>query len=427
MSSLAKYTVSQGYKIGGSDTSNNGLIADLKRAGAKIYMKHDANNVKGYDTVVYSSAIGENNSELIFARKNNLKIYDRVEYLNYVISKFENIIAISGSHGKTTVAAILSNIFKTANKDFCSFIGGTDKNLSNFYRQGNEENCIVEACEYKQNFLKLSYDQGVILNVDTDHPDCYKDYKEVLSAFQTFADNAYDVVFVDFGLKNKIKSKKVVTFGYTECADYYAADIKQEFGKIYFSVYKNKKKILDTYVYGFQRHCVKNALAAIVVALYNKITVTNIADGVQGFIGTERRNEFLGKYNGCDFYADYCHHPAQIVDTIESFKNLTTNSLRIIFQPHTYSRTKALFEDFVDAFSFVDNLVIYKTYPARETYNSDGDAKKLSKRLQKSVYMDNEKALKEYITTNCKNNDICLVLGAGSIYDISKKILGSLV
>lgn len=427
MSALAKYTLLKGFRCGGSDKSYGEVPNGLKRLGAEIFTGHNAKNVYGYDTVVYSSAIDENNPELKYAKERKLKIYDRAEYLNYIISKHKKVIAVSGSHGKTTATAILSNIYKTANKNFCSFIGGEDKNLTNFFKQGKTEYCITEACEYRKNFLKISFDQGVILNVDTDHPDCYKDYDDVLSAFRTFAKNAYEVVFAEYALKDKFACKKIITFGFDKRADYYASDIDSDFDKIYFSVYKGEKRILDTCVFGFQKNCVLNALASIVVALYNGVSAEDIDKGVKSFAGIKRRNEFLCNYNGCDFYADYCHHPTQIEDTINSFKNITAGRLIVIFQPHTYSRTKALFGEFERVLSLSDRLAVYKTYGARETFDKAGDGKTLSKKIEKSIYIGNEKTLKRFITENCKKNDVCLVLGAGSIYEISKKTLGSLI
>ena len=419
MSALALYLHDNGYKVGGSDLSNNEYVKTLKKAGITVNNNHYKNNIDGYNTIVYTSAIKENCPELIEANKRKLPTFKRSQLLSFIIANFDKSIAVSGTHGKTTTTALLTEIF-SLKFGTTAFIGGESKNFSNIYSSGNDV-CITEACEYEKNFLDLFTTDKIILNVDRDHVDSYSDIDEQINTFNQFANGSYSIVNGD-----NINCKKITascTFGLNNTNNIYAKNIKDKKNGLSFNVYTKHTKILKAKVKLHGVENVYNCLSVIAVCLKYKIDVKTIKKGLKNFNGVTRRNEYLGQFSRIRYYADYAHHPTEIDCYLKNFFKFNRGKTLIIFQPHTYSRTRELIDEFVKVLSKYDNVAIYKTYPAREEYDRAGSAYQLYNKLQNNspektlMYLENLSCFSE-IVFYYKN---VIILGAGDLYDKIKK------
>ena len=309
---------------------------------------------------------------------------------------------------------MLAHIFKCADKKYCAHIGGRDNEFHNLHYCGDDY-FITEACEYKRNFLYLNPYIGVVLNSEPDHMECYGSEENLIAAYDEFCEKSVRSVKL---YDDKIKGK--VTFGSNKNADYFADDMSVKNGCYSFAVYEYGKKLghVDLNVVG--KHNVFNALAAIVVARIENIPFDSIVLGLENFSGVERRMQFLGYINGAKCFADYAHHPSEIASTLSSISG--TGNLFVVFQPHTYSRTKNLFSDFVQVLEPIKNLLIYRTFSAREYFDDAGNALTLSQAIGSSKYGESPQDIIEFMH-NATVGDTVLFLGAGDIYEIAKTLI----
>lgn len=415
MSGLAKYLLTLGKKVGGSDISPNDYTDELIERGAEISFAQNSADICGYDLIVYTDAIKEGDIRLSEARRLSKIIMSRGIFLNELCRNFKKIIAVSGCHGKTTCSAMLAHIFAADNKKFAAHIGGKDLKYSNFYYCGTDY-FITEACEYKKNFLLIKPDIAVILNSDADHIECYGTEAELKKAYLQFADGAGTAV----SLYCDLPFSQGLSFGFDKSADYYARNIKNNGGMYSFTACTDSEDLgcIQLKVYG--KHNVLNAVAATAAAKLAGISFDSIRDGLSSFKGVERRFENIGEYNGAGCIADYAHHPAEIRAVIRTAQKMTVGKLYVIFQPHTYSRTKIFFKQFIEALCHLNNLLIYKTFAAREYYDDAGSALTLSQHLKKSRYGDSADDIFDFMS-KAGSGDKILFLGAGDIYYIAKK------
>lgn len=422
-SALAEYFFARGKSVSGSDTEKNERCFRLESLGVKIYLGHNAKNLNfNNGALIYTSAVKDNNPEIVTARKKGLDIFKRSEVLGSVASKYKNSIAVSGSHGKTTTTCMIADIFMRANLLPTIFLGGESVNFNNF-KFATGDYVVYEACEYDRSFLDFSPTLSVVLNVDNDHLDTYQNITEELSAFRDFSKNSQSVINVDDKYAKELIKKGDITFGFSKNAIVRAKYIKKESSGLTFSVYYKGNRLGRIKLKVGGEYNVLNALSAVSVALKYKIDFSVIKDALENFNGVKRRNEFLGKKNDIKVYTDYAHHPSEV----KAFCSEQTANSLIIFQPHTYSRTKFLFNDFISVLSKIDNLIIYKTYPAREKYSKDGDALTLCKNIKKAkkkvFYAKNYKKLHKIILKRYKGVEKIVFMGAGDIYALAKKFL----
>jgi UDP-N-acetylmuramate--alanine ligase len=417
MSALAKLLKNMGKIVNGYDCVASEYTAELESLGIKIVYDNSVKDIEACDLVVYTDAIKDNNIQLLKSKELGKNIISRGKFLNEVCKLYKTVIAVSGCHGKTTCTAMLSHIFNCASRNFTCHIGGMDTTFSNCFSRGYDY-FITEACEYNKNFLKLDCEAAVVLNSDADHIECYGTIDELKKAYIQFAQKAQ----VAFCLYGDINVDGAIIFGFDCRADYYAKCIKNNGGKYSFIAYEGDEALgkVDLDVYG--KHNILNALAAIAVARYFGIQFCDVVNGLNSFKGVRRRFEYIGEYNGCDCIADYAHHPNEIKAVIKTAKSITEGQLFVVFQPHTYSRTKNLFAQFVRVLGNVNNLLIYKTFAAREYFDDAGCALTLSQAIKKCRYADNVQDL-VYFIDNAKRGDKILFLGAGDIYYIAKKII----
>ena len=415
MSSLAKYLVINGFSVSGSDRVLSETTEYLSQIGCEIFIGHNAKNIENCDVIIYNSAINNDNVELKRAIELKKCVIKRVELLNMILSSFEKSVGFSGCHGKTTATSMFSHILYNSDIGFTSHIGGFDMKLSNLYQSGKEI-FATEVCEFDKNINNLTVNIAVVLNIDNDHMNSYKDFNELKYAFFSFLDRA-TISVVNIDDKNlyeySINNRFSVTFSMIDkTADYFA---KVLYGKDKLTVrfFERGKKLYDIRLNTNCNFNVYNALSAVAVAQIIGVPAKAIIEGLKGFLGVKRRNEVIAVINGCKIVCDYAHHPKEIESILSSYKN---EKPLVIFQPHTYSRTKLLFDDFVKVLSTVENLILFKTYPAREDINCGLDEKSLAKELKCRVF-DDVFSLVIKIKELSLKNKIILLLGAGDLYD----------
>lgn len=417
MSGLAKYLLSLGKKVGGSDVAENEYTKELAAGGAEISFTAIADGIENYDLIVFTDAIRETDVRLCRARELGKIIISRGQLLSEICYDFKYVIAIAGCHGKTTCTAMLAHIFSAADKKFSAHIGGKDLSFSNFHCGGNDY-LITEACEYKKNFLLLKPTLAVVLNSDADHMECYSGIEDLKASYIKFAESAKCA----FTLYRDLPVENSLSFGFDKSADYFAEKIKMVGEDLTFTVYE-KDELLGTVCLCLHgKHNVLNALAAIAVARRAGIEFYSIKKGLQSFVGVERRFEKLGNVNGAMCIADYAHHPNELRAVIRTAKKTCRGEVLVVFQPHTYSRTKNLFKEFVKVLSPLNGLLIFKTFAAREYYDDAGSALTLSQAIKKSRYGDDIRDVLDFLG-KAGPEDVVLFLGAGDIYFIAKEAI----
>lgn len=410
MSGLAKLILSFGAKVTGSDLAHSKEIDTLKSLGVKIFSAHNESNIsENIDLVVYSGAIHDSNPELQKARNLNIATMERSQFLGEISRMYEKVIAVSGTHGKTTTTAMLGHIFSFANKKPTIHLGGESIDLGGNTIIGEKDYFIVEACEYRNSFKFLHPDIGVITNIEKDHLDYYKDLNEINKCFHHFARNSKKIVI---DKKLSINKKSKISIG----SDWEARDMFFNNLGFDYNVYYLGKYFCSIRLNMLGRHNILNSLFAIAVAHEEGISTDNISNALSQFHGVERRYESIGSLEGTQVIIDYAHHPTEIKNSVIGLQDAYPNILTV-FQPHTYSRTLSLMKEFVEILDPIENLILYKTYPAREEEIVGGRAEDLCVNLHgKDCVLDFDKLI-EKIKEMLKNNnfDAVLVLGAGDL------------
>ena len=415
MSALAEYFLKQNFEVFGFDKVKSPKIDSLIGLGLK-FITPDQLKDKGI-IIVYTSAV-EDNPDFILLKESGFKVIKRSTLLALVQSAYRKNIAVSGSHGKTTTTSMLAHVLKCANLHPTAFIGGEDYSFSNLLI-GKRKVAVVEACEYKGNFLDLIGDIKIVLNIDDDHLDSYGSLENLKSAFNDFVKPSTAVVNSDDINSQNIRGKKTITFGIKNPADYTAKDIELSDKTTFTVCYKGKPKTKITLnVKGV--HFVYNALSVVASARVLGVSFKWIKKGLEKFLGVKRRNERVGSFLSTDVFCDYAHHPTEIDATLSS---IDLNTTAVVFQPHTYSRTRLLKDKFISVLSKVNTLIVYKTYPAREKYDKRGSARTLylsliSKTKNKVYYADSTADLEKIIKGFTRIKTL-LFVGAGDIYEIA--------
>ncbi|WMJ80246.1 UDP-N-acetylmuramate--L-alanine ligase [Clostridium sp. MB40-C1] len=434
MSGLAEILLSNGYKVSGSDRSESELTLKLREEGAEIYIGHSSENIIDVDLVVYTAAISEDNPEIIKAKQSNIPLCDRAEFLGEIMKGHKYNIAISGTHGKTTTTSMVSHITLSANLDPTILVGGNLDIIDGNVRVGNSDYFITEACEYKASFLKFYPYVGIILNIEADHLDFYKDINDIENTFIKFAKlipkDGYLVINSDDTRSEKVCKEvdcNIITFGINSgdiCAKNISYNSK---GLPSFDVYNKGEKLFEINLKVPGEHNILNSLASISAALGLGIDKNSIINGLSTFFGTHRRFEIKGKLNGITVIDDYAHHPTEIKAALNAAKNFPHNRIFCVFQPHTYSRTISLFDDFAESFFNVDTLVLADIYAAREKDTGIVSSDKLGNKIRKNgVNCKNLHSFQD-ITTFLKNElkegDLLMTIGAGDVYKVGEMFL----
>ena len=437
VSAIAEILLSRGYHVSGSDMKQSDLTDRLAADGVKVYIGHSAENVEDADLIVYSAAIAEENPEVIRAREKHIPLASRAEVLGVLMDDFKNSIAICGTHGKTTTTSMVSLILDHAKLDPTILVGGNLAEIGGNVRVGQSEFFVTEACEYRDSFLQLRPRIEVILNIDSDHLDYFKDIDHIVRSFDQFAKAvpsdgiivAYDAnPFVNQVIKD---IPGAITFGYNENCTYHIANVSFDAdGRGSFDMYYKGASLGNVRLQMPGEHNILNAVAAFACCHQLGVAPDTIIDTLDKFTGTQRRFDIQGTTkDGVKVIDDYAHHPTEIKATLSAAKNIHHNKLWCLFQPHTYTRTLALFDEFADAFGDADILILAEIYAAREKniykISSKGLAEEvLKKHPEKEVYyMESFEEMAAYVKEHAAANDLVLTMGAGDIFRAGEALL----
>ena len=436
MSGLAEILIKEGFTISGSDNKESALTQHLIEKGAKIYYGQKASNITDeIDAVVYTAAIHEDNEEFAEVVKRQIPMLSRAELLGQLMTNYKVPIAVSGTHGKTTTTSMLSHILLEGEKDPTISVGGILQAIHGNIRVGDSDVFITEACEYTNSFLHFFPKISVILNVEEDHMDFFKDLDDIRNSFRKFAELLPEdgtlVINKEIDqYEDIIKDLKcnILTYGRNIDADYSAKNITyNEKGCASFDLYKNDEKIdrIDLSVTG--DHNVSNALSAIAVGELVDIPLETIKKGLLAFTGTDRRFQYKGEVNGFTIIDDYAHHPTEIAATLNAVKHYPHKETWCIFQPHTYTRTKAFFHEFAEALSLADHVMLVDIFPARETDTLGMSSELLVEELKKcgadAYYLPSFEEAEKFILEHCIHGDVLITMGAGDVVNIGESLL----
>lgn len=436
MSGLAKILLQNGFTISGSDARESALTQQLEESGAQIFYGQKASNIiDGIDCVVYTAAISRDNGELIEAVARKIPMLTRAELLGQLMKNYDTPIAVSGTHGKTTTTSMISHILLEGNLDPTISVGGILQAIGGNIRVGNSGTFITEACEYTNSFLNFFPKIGVILNIEEDHLDFFKDLEDIRHSFHQFAallppDGTLVINgdITDYPEIYRDLECHVTTYGSSPDNDYSAANIlHDEKGRVSFDLVKYGEVVTRVQLSVTGDHNVSNALASIATAELLDIPMESILAGLLSFTGTDRRFEYKGTMDGVTIIDDYAHHPTEIQATLKAAKYYPHKSLWCIFQPHTYTRTKAFFHEFAEALSHTDHLVLADIYAARETDDLGISSKDLAEEVRKlgtdAHYFPSFSEIEAFVKAQCVSGDLLITMGAGNVVDIGEDLL----
>ena len=438
MSGLAEILLKEGFTISGSDIKHSQITDHLEEKGAHICYQQTADNItSGIDLVVYTAAINfDTNEEYKEAVKKGIPVMSRAALLGQLMHNYKNAIAVSGTHGKTTTTSMLSQILLEADTDPTISVCGILESIGGNIRVGHSDTFITEACEYTNSFLEFFPKISIILNIEEDHMDFFKDIDDIRKSFRAFAHKLPDygylvlngeidnIPYIVEGLE-----ADYVTFGCNSKKFNFAAEniTHDSLGHDSFDYYKNGvyQDRIQLNVTG--DHNVNNALAAIAVADRLNLPMEAVKKGLLSFVGAKRRFEYKGTVNNFTIIDDYAHHPTEIQATLEACKNYPHNELWCIFQPHTYTRTRAFLDDFARALSMSDHVIITDIYAAREKDTGMVHAKDIADKMSAYDvdvhYISDFKDIEKFILKNCKKNDLLITMGAGNVDSIGDSLL----
>ncbi len=431
MSALAKMTAAQGFCAEGYDRVESKITKKLEDAGISVYYELDPSRIEKYDALVYTVAISEDNPEYLRAKEIGIPVISRADYLGYIMSSYKNRIGISGMHGKSTTTAMVASVFDAGCADPTVLSGAELKGIESSYKAGGMENFIFEACEYKDSFLEFYPSVAVVLNIDLDHLDYFSGLDHIKRSFTKFVSRCGDsgmavLNFDDQNVRDVAKNfmGKTVTFGVeSDDVDYRAVNIKHENRRSSFDIVCPDTHTCHIELGVMGEHYVMDAIAAATAGFSCGISEEGVKKGLLAFNGIRRRMDYRGKFNGADVYDDYAHHPVEIKSTLKSAEKLGYDKIWCVYQPHTYSRTAALYDDFVSVFNEVDaNMIFADIYAAREVNEWGVTSEKLSSDIKDSKYFSSHEEILEYLKENVRENDAVIIMGAGDIYCIFDKM-----
>lgn len=435
MSGLAEILLKNGYKVSGSDMKDSKLLQGLRTKGAEVFIGHNADNLKDVDLVVYTAAISADNPELIKAKELGLHMMDRAEFLGAIMLGHKYNVAVAGTHGKTTTTSMMAHIVLEEKVDPTILVGGELDVINGNVLAGNSDYFVTEACEYKASFLKFYPYIGIILNVDADHLDYYRDINHIKDTFNEFINIIPEEGFLvcnndDDNVKDILKNAhkcNIMTYGINS-GEYTARNISYNaLGCGSYDLYKGEELLFAINLNVPGEHNVLNSLSAICASLALNISKDAIINGLFNFRGTHRRFEFKGEKNGVKVIDDYAHHPTEIAATLNACQNYPHKNLYVIFQPHTYTRTITLFNEFASTFDSVNHLILADIYAAREKDTGVVSSMMLGDAIRaRGVDAINYHSFEEIINhlkSVAKDGDLILTVGAGDVNVIGEMYL----
>lgn len=433
MCPLAEILHNEGYALSGSDNNESDTLARIRALGIPVTMGQKAENIKGAEMVVYTAALLKDNPELVAAKESGIPTFERAKLFGAISRLYKNCIGICGTHGKTTVTSMTTQVMLEAKLDPSAVIGGKLPLIDANGRVGKSEHFVCEACEFVDTFLELSPAVAVILNIDEDHLDYFKTLDNLILSFHKFADMATDAVLYNGDDVNTLKAmegiggKTLITFGFQNTNDWYPENIGTVRGAFYgFDVMHSGEKLGRIQLNVPGRHNILNALAAIAASVHAGAEFTACKAGLEAFGGAGRRFEMLGVYNGITFADDYAHHPAELRVTLESAMKMDYNRVWAVFQPFTYSRTYMLMDDFAKVLQIPDRCVMTEIMGSREINTYNVYTAQLAEKIPNSVWFNTFDEVADYVLQNAESGDLVLTLGCGDIYKAAKIMIQKL-
>ncbi|MFV0503706.1 MAG: UDP-N-acetylmuramate--L-alanine ligase [Lachnospirales bacterium] len=434
MSGLALILADSGYIVKGSDTIYSSNIENLIKQNIHVNIGQVSNNITNdIDLIIYTAAVSTENPELMKGRELGIKIIDRAHLLGLLMKNYEFPISIAGTHGKSSTTSMLSEIFLLANKNPTITVGGNLKSIKGNINIGDNKYFIVESCEYFDSFLQFFPHTAAVLNIELDHVDYFNDIGEIRKSFIHFCKNI-DIsgnLLINKSIEdikeiiNELECN-IITYGvYT--GDLQAINVKVKDSKTVFEILFKGENLGGIELQVLGKHNVENALAAIGIALCYNIDFNIIKEALKDFTGIGRRFEIKGSINGAKIYDDYAHHPTEIACTLGSCKYRDYENLWVVFQPHTYTRTKDLLKGFSESFNMADKIILLDIYSAREPYTNEIHSKDLEKLLKKKnkevYYFSSFEDAEIYIRKNICQDDILITMGAGDVYKLGESLI----
>ena len=427
MSPLAEVLHGMGLSVQGSDQSDSAAVEHLRSMGISVHVGHEASDIDGAEFVIRTAAIHDDNPEIAAARASGIPVFERAEAWGAIMQQYQNAICIAGTHGKTTTTSMTTHIFMAAQADPTVMIGGTLPMLHSGYRVGKGNTIILESCEYCNSFLHFFPTVAVVLNVEADHLDFFKDLEDIKESFRRFAqlvpEGGHIVANADDpGAMDALAGLPLLTFGLGEGANCRAENLTWSHGRPAFDVAVNGEIYTRLCLQVAGEHNVYNALAAAAASYVLGIPGQAVKAGLEAFSGAGRRFERKGSYNGAEIYDDYAHHPSELHALLEMARGLDYRRVICAFQPHTYSRTKGLFDQFVQELGRADVVLLAEIFAARETNTAGVSSRDLARKLPGAVYCPTLDAVADRLRALARPGDLILTVGAGDIYTVGEAL-----
>jgi len=439
MSGLAHILEDKGFTISGSDSKESAMTKTLESMGIKVFYGQKKENLDAcgpIDAVVYTAAVHPDNPEFMAAKEKNIPMLTRAELLGQIMKEYELPVAISGTHGKTTTTSMISKILLEADMDPTLSIGGVFKDINGNIRVGQSKYFVTEACEYTNSFLSFFPKVSVVLDIDADHLDFFKDLDDIRHSFRKFCqllpEDGTLIINGDIENLDEITSGlncRIITYGSQKTNDYYPSDITyDEYANATFTINRKDGSSLKVSLSVPGEHNVYNAIAAVAVSDLMDVDEKAITNALLHFSGTNRRFEHKGVVDGVTIVDDYAHHPTEIKATLSAALNYPHKTLWCVFQPHTYTRTKALMHEFAEALSLADKVVLADIYAARETDHLGISSRTLQEEIKKlghdCYYFPSFEEIEKFLLQNCTRDDLLITMGAGDVVKIGENLLG---
>ncbi len=429
MSAIAEYLISCGIEVTGSDRQKSEMTEKLEKLGAKICYPHQKEIITDQDIAIRTAAVADDNEEVIALKEKGILLLERAEFLGELMTHYKNVICVSGTHGKTSTTSMLSYITIKNDLDPTIMVGSNLDIIGGNFKGGLNDYFVAEACEYKNSFLSFAPTISVITNIEADHLDFFIDLDDVISSFRKHCELLPQTghIIYNFDDENSRKcveiiDRKKVSYGFSLEADIHPKNIQNNHEYYSFDVYYKEEKLTKVTLSVPGKHNVYNALASLATAYALKLDMDKTADALACFNGSERRFQKIGEINGALVVDDYAHHPTEIETTLNTAKNMGFNRVICIFQSHTYTRTVALFDDFVRTLSLCDHFVSAEIYSAREINHTGISGKDISDKIDGAVFFETFEEIEEYIRKIAKKGDLILTMGAGELNRVAQNL-----
>lgn len=431
MCPIAELLLSRGYKVTGSDRNDNANVKRLRELGVTVYNEHIGDNIQGADLVAYSAAVPESNPEMVAASENDIPKMERSELLGAITRCYDNVIGVSGTHGKTTVSSMITQILLINKQNPNAVIGGKLPMANSSCVVGESETLVCESCEFVDSFLQFSPDITVLLNIDDDHMDYFKTMDNLKNSFKKFVSMG-KICYAngdDADVKDVISTldSRVITYGFDENNDYHPQNIKPGKYGYCFDVVKNGEVVGSLEMHAPGRHNIYNGLVSFAVCYDMGVSASGIAEALSKFTGAGRRFEFIGESKGVTVVDDYAHHPTEMMATLQAAKTLDYKKVIVVFQPYTYSRVALLRDGMIEALSVADKVFMTPIVAAREENVYGVKSENVTDALPDAQVVADYNELADKMIAAANDGDLIITMGAGDIYKVAHIILEKLV